>query len=82
MFDLMDVLGVDVEKDSLATVIKKINKFGLRSAKYIYKTGNDVPVGLFLFCADPVAVRWIDEAVDRIEDEVAREEEKGDAISA
>ncbi len=83
MFDLMDVLGVDVEKDCLATVIDKIGKSGMRSVKYIYRTGNDVPIGLFLFCADPVAAKRINEAVDRIEEKIDQEDdEEEDAISA
>ncbi|WP_288230725.1 hypothetical protein [uncultured Desulfovibrio sp.] len=83
MFDLMDVLGVDVEKDCLATVIDKIGKSGMRSVKYIYRTGNDVPIGLFLFCADPVAAKRINEAVDRIEEKIDQEDDEDeDAISA
>lgn len=39
MIDLLDVFGVDVEKDSLATVIDKIGKSRMRSVKYIYRTG-------------------------------------------
>lgn len=83
MIDLLDVFGVDVEKDSLATVIDKIGTSGMRSVKYIYRTGDDVPIGLFLFCADPVAAKRINEAVDRIEEKIEQEEdEEEDVISA
>lgn len=83
MIDLLKVVGVDVEKDSLATVVDKIGKSGMRSVKYIYRTRDDVPIGLFLFCADPVAAERINEAVDRIETEIEQEEEEEeDSISA
>ena len=51
----------------------------MRSVKYIYRAGDDVPIGLFLLCADPVAATRINEAVDRIEEKIEREE---DVISA
>lgn len=83
MIDLLKVVGVDVEKDSLATVIDKIGKSGMRSVKYIYRAGDDVPIGLFLFCADPVAAERINEAVDRIETEIEQEEDEEEgSISA
>lgn len=83
MVDLLDVFGIDAEKDSLATVIGKIGMSGMRSVKYIYRAGDDVPIGLFLFCADPVAAKRINEAVDRIEEKIDQEDdEEEDAISA
>lgn len=83
MIDLLKVAGVDVEKDSLATVIDKIGKSGMRSVKCIYRAGDDVPIGLFLLCADPVAAKRINEAVDRIEEKIEQEEdEEEDVISA
>ena len=79
MIDLLKVVGVDVEKDSLATAIDKIGKSGMRSVKCVFGEKDEAPIGLFLLCADPVAAKRINEVVGRIEEKIEQEE---DAISA
>lgn len=83
MIDLLEVVGVDVEKDSLTTVMDKLEKSGMRSVKCVLGEKDGAPIGLFLLCADPVAAERINEAVDRIETEIEQEEEgEEDSISA
>ncbi|EFL84761.1 hypothetical protein HMPREF0326_02623 [Desulfovibrio sp. 3_1_syn3] len=82
MIDLLKVVGVDVEKDSLATVIDKIGKSGMRSVKYALEE-DGAATGLFLLCADPVAAKRINEVVGRIEEKIEQEEyEEEDATVA
>lgn len=45
MIDLLKVVGVDVEKDSLATVIDKIGKSGMRSVKCVFGEKDGAPIG-------------------------------------
>lgn len=63
--DIFKYFGIDVEKDTLAQTLGKMNEAGLRNACIIPRDKESNPTGMILLLSDPEAVPYVEKALEQ-----------------